>query len=173
MKDIVKRYQHLQFLGNIGIIVTSLILAIGINFYVLDSGFGQNLKTNILEETNIQTPADITVEQGENTLSIKNSQAMKQATNFSIGISYNPENVRFIDISTTTSATITKIENTPGLMTILLSNIGQTDIASSSSLLSLQFEKQVAQSENLNLINANFSDASGASYELSTSGITF
>lgn len=92
----------------------------------------------------------------------------------SLSIVYNPENLTIWKIySTTLPSNITNIANEQGLSTLLVQLDNQMDISSGEELLIIETQKSEEKTENINIINANFKDASGEKYLLSTSGIIF
>jgi hypothetical protein len=64
MKDILKKYKKHIIISNIGIIAASFVVAIGVNFFLIDgTQIGQNLKANVIESIEAKNKADIFVYQ--------------------------------------------------------------------------------------------------------------
>jgi len=99
---------------------------------------------------------------------------MKSVEELSLSLVYNPENTTIGEIfSTTLPSQITNISNEDGLNTLLIKLDTTSDIKAGQEILILEVNKAEIRTENLNVINANFTDSSGEKYILSTSWIIF
>jgi len=174
MKDIIKKYKTHNLINNLWIIAASLVIAIGINFFVLDGQVWDYVKTSVLEAWENSNLANIYMQNSEESIKVFSNKNMIWVNELSFSIVYNPENVTIWKIySTTLPSKITNIANEEGLSTLLVQLDNQSDISSGQEVLQIQVEKSEQKTENLNIINANFSDDSWEKYLLSTSGIIF
>jgi len=156
MQDILKKYKQHKLLWNIGIIVTSLIMAIWINFFVIDStSIGQNLKTSVLNANNNVNLADV--------------------KRLSFNVSYNPETLTIEKINPLNkkNAQILNISNDPWInsITIIYNNI--INLKKSETIILLKTKKLKDQIENINIFDANFDDNKSQTSLLTTSWISF
>ena len=167
MKDILKKYSKHQTISKFGIVWVSLVLAIGVNLFLLDSwNLWSNLKTSVLNYQDSQIKADISIQVENNTLQIIANQDMTNVQKISLSLTYNPENWN-IEAFTTALGNINHISNIPGVTSIIIETNQPQSISAWSSL----FEASVNSAEIwiINVIHAQFYDGENA-YELSTSG---
>lgn len=173
MKDILKKYKKHKNITNIGIVIASLILAIWFNLFVIDgSDFGTSMRANILEAKSENNRADVYWEYWEDTINIYSSKNMNNVKNISLSLSYNPNNVEIVSQSSE-SGQILKLNSENGIHTILLNYSPEKNIIKNNVIFSIQTNKSEEISEQINIFNANFTDTTGETYLLSTSGITF
>ena len=174
MKDIIKKYKKHNLISNLWIITASLVIAIWVNFFVLDGQVWDYVKTSVLEAWERSDISNIYLRNNENTIKVYTNKNMLWVNELSFSIVFNPENVSISKIySTTLPSKITNIANESGLSTLLIQLDNETDISSGQEILSVEVEKWEIKTENLNIINANFRDSSWEKYLLSTSGIIF
>lgn len=174
MKDIIKKYKKHNLISNLWIITASLVIAIWVNFFVLDGQVWDYVKTSVLEAGEKSNIANIYLQNTEDNIKVFSSKNMVWVDELSLSIVYNPENLTIGKIySTTLPSKITNIANEAGLNTLLIQLDNQIDISSWEELLIIETKKTEEKTENINIINANFKDASGEKYLLSTSGIIF
>jgi hypothetical protein len=75
-------------------VVTSLVLAIGINFLLIDdSNIGNTMKANILEVKSQSEQSDIYGLKNSNTIDFYSNQDMNNVKNIAVSMTYNPNNV--------------------------------------------------------------------------------
>lgn len=174
MKDILKKYKKHIIISNIGIIAASFVVAIGVNFFLIDgTQIGQNLKANVIESIEAKNKADIFVYQEWNTFSIQNSKIMNEVESVSLSIIYNGENLSISDIHSSYGS-IDKLENEEGVHSLILNLKPQVSLEKNTKIVEFQATKNTNnQTEHINIVNANFKDAPGSIYSLSTSGISF
>ncbi|MDD3145317.1 MAG: hypothetical protein PHV23_04370 [Candidatus Gracilibacteria bacterium] len=173
MKDFLKKYHNKKVIGNIGIAVTSLVLAFGINLFLIDStSMGKSLKTSVLDTKVSEVKSDLFLEKNENKIIVKNSKDILNTKNISLSITYNPEDLEIVNINSKLGEVSLLGEKNSGFETILLS-MEANDIKSNDNLVEIETSVKEAKSTQLNMINANFKDANGDQYDLSTSGLTF
>ena len=68
---------------------------------------------------------------------------------------------------------IIELNESGNFSTLFLNYTTAKNISQNEVLFQIEAQKKEDKSENINIINANFTDDSGETYELSTSGITF
>ena len=174
MKDIMKKYKRHKMISNLSILVTSLVLALGINFFVIDwTEMWKNLKTSVLN-SELNKKSDIFLESSWNKIVIKNSKNISSLDSISLSLVYNPLNLKIENITPELeSLKVTEVTNTDGFSTIIISSSSPLDVSPSEILVSFDAVKTENKTENINVINANFSDSNSESYDLTTSWITF
>ena len=173
MKDIFKKYKKKKKVSNIWVVVTSLVLAIGVNFFVLEwSDFWNSMKANILEVKMQNEQSDIYWVLNNNYIDIFSNQNMDDVKNISMSLSYNPNNVGIFIVEDNTSDVL-MLSDDKWIQSVLINYSPEKDILAWDKLFSVETSKLNQTSEQLNIINANFRDNQGENYLLSTSGITF
>lgn len=173
MKDIFKKYKKQKRFSNVWVVVTSLVLAIGINFLVLEwSNFGNSMKANILEVKTQNQQSDIYATLNNNNVDIFSNQNMNDVKNISMSLSYNPNNVGLL-LNDEENSDIIRLSDEKWIQSILINYTPEKNILAWDKLFSVETSKLNQTSEQLNIFNANFTDSQGENYLLSTSGITF
>lgn len=174
MKDIIKKYKKHNLINNLGILTASLVIAIWVNFFVLDGQVWNYVKTSVLEAWEKSNIANVYLTNNEGKIKIFSSKNMNNVNELSLSLVYNPENIIVWKIySTSLASKITNIANEEGLNTLLIQLDNETNISSWDEILVIETQKWEERTENLNIINANFTDSSWEKYLLSTSGIIF
>jgi len=174
MIDFIKRYQNNRMITNLNIVVLSFVLALWINFFVIDwTSFWKSLKASVLNsQTEVVIKADVYLENDSDWLSLVTWKNISDLNNISVSFTYNPDNLEITEISSDIWE-IVNIANNPWINSIILTTNQIKNIKSWEKLLSLKINKKESVSENINVINANFSDTNWQTYSLSTSGLTF
>jgi|SaaInlStandDraft_6_1057023.scaffolds.fasta_scaffold02078_6 hypothetical protein len=173
MKDIIKKYHKHKLFTNLNIVLVSLVMAIWINFFLVDwTQIWQNLKASVLNTQVNENLSDISIENIDNSLYIVANRNMSKINNLSFSISYNQKNVTISDINSEIWD-IVNLSNTPWINSIILSTDILTNIKVWDKIVKISHEKTEQVSENINLSNANFTDWDGKHKTLSTSWITF
>jgi len=171
--DFLKKYKKQKILTNITIVIASLIIALGINFFVIDnSSMGNQFKANVLEVNNNEKKSDLYLENNSWKIILKNSKKLNKVTSISFSIIYNPENVKIKNISCIWD-NIVEIWNEKWIKAIIVNFSKNKNIENNSEICKIQTIKNNNNSEQLNLINSNFTDNTWETYLLTTSGITF
>lgn len=172
MQDFFKKYKKHKFFTNASIIVTSLIMAFWINFILIDwTTTWKNLKASILNANNVEINSDIYFDIIDNKIVLKTSKIIEDVSNLSLSIIYNPENVEIKNIASLN--TISEISNEQWVKSIIINFENSTNIWINDNILEIELLKKQEKSENINIINANFTDINWDNYLLSSSGITF
>lgn len=173
MKDFLQKYQKQNNMSNLAIIVTSLILAIWINIFLIDwTEIWSKLKTSVLDSSQNEIKSDLYIEKIDNKILIKNSKDILEAKNLSFSITYNPNLVEIKEVISDLWENMLLWEKNTWFETYLIS-IPWNDIWKNSNIAEVIISKKYDESTQLNMINANFSDNSGEKYNLSTSWLTF
>ena len=174
MKDIMKGYKKHKVVSNMWVVIISLALALGINFFVIDwTELWKHLKVSVLN-TQTKNKADIFLEKDWEKIVIKNSKKIKLLENISFSINYDPLGIKLKNMNSDLAwSNITELSNTPGFSTIIIDLDIPINLKESETLFSFLPIKTQEKVENINIINANFSDSSSESYDLTTSWITF
>ena len=173
MKDFLKKYHNKKTISNIGIVLTSLVLAFWINFLLIDwTEIWNNLKTSVLDIETTEAKSDLYIENWVNTLIIKNSKDMQQLKNISLWLTYNPSEVEIISIKSKLWEVVSLWEKNTWFDTVLV-NIEPKNIIKTDDLFEIEAKKLIEKSTQINMINANFTDNTDEKYNLSTSWITF
>ncbi len=172
-KDFLKKYKKSKIISNITIIIISIIIAFAINFLVLDkSNFWNNIKTSILDIKNQQNKADLFFKKNNNQIILKNSKILNNTKSLSFSLIYNPENIEIKSINCNSNNLI-KIENTPWIKAIIVNYNNPINITKNTHICKINILKKQIKSEQLNLINSNFTTKTWETFLLTTSGITF
>jgi len=172
-KDFLNEYKKNKTIWNITIVVASLIIALSINFLVLDnSDFWTNLKTSVIEAGQNNQKADLILENQNWNITLKNSKKLNNTKSLSYSIIYNPENVEIKSIECN-SNNLVKIENQEWIKAIIINYDNPININKNTKICTINTSKKELKSEQLNLINSNFTDTTWETYLLTTSWITF
>lgn len=178
MDDIIEKYKIKKRNKNIAIVLTSLMLAIWINFWVFSPWAGQMLKANVLW-TQIDSKANLSIEKIDNDykniLNIKANKNLNSLKSLSLSIVYNPEKVSIDNISTNyEGAKLVMMSDNKWFKSIIITFKNPENIKNWSELVQILWQKnQIEVIENINLINANFIDSTWETYTLSTSWTDF
>lgn len=177
--DVISKYKKQKLITNISVVVTSLALAIWINYVFIWTDIWTNLKTSIVESTSSKIEkADIYLERDNksvtNIIKIKNSKEIYNPKNIDLSLIYNPENIVIKDISPTEWLELIKISETNWINTISIKSLDNKKIDKTTTLVNIVIEKSDKNKvEHLNIINSFFTDTTNNTYYLNTSGIDF
>jgi hypothetical protein len=173
MQDILKKYKKNKIKANIIVILTSFVLAIWINIFLIDwTNIGQNLKTSVLNSKVQTNKADFYLEEINNNLFVVSNKKISNIDSLSLSITYNPENVTIQNIKSDIWNLI-NISNTKWVNSIIITFDKWTNIDKNNKILKIDLSKKYNRTENINIINANFKDLNWWHYSLSTSWVTF
>ena len=171
--DFFEKYRLYKLKNNLSIIWLSLIFAIFINFFVLNNFDTQNLKTSIIQAEKQENKSDLFFQKQNNNLILKNAYQINNLRNLNFSIVYNPENIEITEIIPKLNSEIQIISNTPGIITVFIDYKDNFTIPANDKIATIKYNKKKQTTENLNIINANFTDNTDNTYSLTTSGITF
>ncbi len=173
MQDFIKKYKKSKLIWNIWIVVTSLIVALWVNFFIIDwTDVWQSLKASIFNVNGIEINSDIYFDIEDNNIVLKTNKIINDVKDLSLSIIYNPKNVEIekLDFS---KSNITELENEKWIKSIIITFENPKNITPDEIILKIKTIKKEDKSENLNIINANFTDTLNNNYILTTSWITF
>lgn len=172
--DIIKKYKKHKKMSNLSIVAISLVIALSVNFLIIDgTNIQKNLKTSVIENQIENDLWDVYLENNWNDIILKTNKNINNITNLSFSISYNPENVEIDKIISKYSAEISDISNVKWLNTLILDFAEQNNLNSQEKILTIKTSKKENKTENINIINANFTDSVNNTYELSTSWVVY
>lgn len=180
MEDIIQKYKKEQKKKNIAIVITSLALAIGLNFVLVNTNSGKYITSSVINsQISSEKQADLYLQSvknsGNNVIRLKASSEISQAKSLSFSLAYNKENVKIKEktLRIDGAEMINVIEN-EWFNTLIINFQNPTNIKTGEEILSIIFEKnQSEELESINLVNANITDNEGAIFSLSTSGVEF
>lgn len=173
MKDFVKKYQKRRIIGNIGIVLWSLAMAFGINFFLIDdTNFGKSLKTSVLDSEITNNRPDIMIKKDNNSLVFSNGKAFQNTEIISLTITYDPTSIANISATSTLGNVDLFWWEESGIQKIII-NTQSTSIKANTEFLRLDIKKQGASMTQVNLIETSFRDSSGKTFSLSSWGVTF
>lgn len=169
MTDILKKYNKQKKFSNISIVAMSLVFAIGINIFLFDdSNLVKNLKANAIESDIQLNKSDLYIEQEAVYFSVFSSKNMTNVKNVSFSVVYNPENINILKTNG-----LQHISTNDGISTYILQFDEPKNIIKGEKVALLEINKNKNKTEHVNIVEANFTDNSGNSYQLSTSWVTF
>lgn len=173
MQDILKKYRKNKLLSNINIIIASLVLAIWVNFILIDwTNVWQNLKASVLNSKVVHNKSDISIEKINGEMYILANKKISNLESLSFSLIYNPDIIKINNIKSK-YWNITNLTNTPWISSIILTSEKPVNVNTWDKLAIIKITKKDNKSENINIINANFKDSNSKYYSLSTSWITF
>jgi len=173
MQDILKKYRKNKITTNINIILASLVLAIWINYILIDwTNIWQNLKTSVLNSKIQNNKSDLSIKKIDNSIYIISNKKIEKLDSLSFWLSYNPDNISIINIKSDLWDII-NLSNTSWFNSIILSTTKANNIKIWDKIAKLDISKNIEKVENINILNANFKDINWGQFLLSTSWITF
>jgi len=173
MTDIITKYKKHKKMNSTFIVLTSLVLALSINFIVFNwNNLSKSLKTSVIDSEN-NKKSDLYIISNSGSLSIKTNKVINQVKNITLSMIYNPENIVLSDISTKNNIKISNLSWEAWISTILIDFEKATNLSKQENIFTISLSKKTNKSEQINLINANFTDEAWETYLFSTSGITF
>lgn len=177
--DVISKYKSHRLLKNISIIITSLFLAISINYTLNNTNISNSIKSSVLNSnTSIEQKSDIYMEKENNTInniiSLKNSKNIYWLKNINMTIIYNPEWLEVSDIYLSNdNLKLTQINRENWIINLSINSQNELDLDKNQKIVNILFSKKSKKIEYLNLINSFFTDNNWNTFELSTSGIDF
>lgn len=175
MEDVISKYKKQRKIKTIGIIVTSFLLAISLNAYLSTSDVWQSLKSSVIESTSwVKNTSDLYLDINNNIVSIKASKEMQNIKSLSFSLIYNWESLDLKDkLKSNYDFEIIELNNSKWQYTVSLNSKTNTSVKAWDNILSLVFEKKWDETQNINLIQANFVDKDDNSFNLSTSWVQY
>lgn len=180
MEDIIQKYKHERKIRNISVVITSLVLALGLNLFLTNTDGGKYLKSSVINSSVwVEKKADLYLENKKNSwniiLNLKSSKEMVKIKSMSFSLVYNKDNVilknKNLNIDWVDLVNVTEND---WYNTIILNFKNPTNIKSWDNILNIVLEKKdILQKENLNLVNSNITDEENNLFSLSTSWVEF
>ena len=172
MKDFLKKYKSKKSMRqNIVIVLWALVMAFGINFFLLDwSDFEKNLKASVLDATTTKQEADVYFKLENETLVLQNSKIMQETKNISFSLVYDAENVEIWEI-TSEIWTVEILWETGTWIDIVSLNLENKNLDPKEIIVNIKYLKKNDYSQ-INLMNASFTDKEGNIFNLTTSWIS-
>ncbi len=173
--DIIKKYKKQKKVKTISIVLTSLMIAVSINFFLFyEDSITDNIKANILESEKKQNIWDIFLEENQNwSIILKSNKEIINIKNINLSIVYNPENIDINNVSTKIDWEISNISNTKWINTIIIQSSKYYNVKPGQDIVEINLDKKNETSENINIINANFTDMNDDTFELQSSWIVY
>mgnify|MGYP005985475477 FL=1 len=112
--------------------------------------------------------SDLYIEQEAVYFSVFSSKNMTNVKNVSFSVVYNPENINILKTNG-----LQHISTNDGISTYILQFAEPKNIIKGEKVALLEINKNKNKTEHVNIVEANFTDDSGNSYQLSTSWVTF
>lgn len=179
MEDIIQKYKKEQKIKNISIVITSLALALGLNIFLSSTDSGKYLKASVINsQVAVEKKSDLYFETVKNSGNIvvymKTSKEINKAQSLSFSLAYNKENVSIKDKKLNIDGgEILNLVDNDGYNTLIVNFKNPTNIKAGEVVFEVVVEKKDAKDENINLVNANITDADNNLFMLSTSGAKF
>lgn len=169
MTDILNKYNKQKKFSNISIVVTSLVFAIWVNVFLFDdTNLVKNLKASAIQSNEFSQSSDLYLEQEAVYFSLFSSKNMTNVKNVTFSVVYNPENINILKTNG-----LQLISRSAGISTYILQFDEPKNIIKGEKIALLEINKNKNKTENVNIVEANFTDNSGNTYTLSTSWVTF
>jgi len=187
MTDIITKYKKHKKITNIFIISASLILALSINFIIFDwNNLGNSLKTSIIdskesEKSDIYMIAnskeseksDIYMISNSGSITLKTNKNLNLVKNITLSIIYNKDNISLWESIVNKNMKISSLSWEAWISTIIIDFEKATNISAWDDIFTMKLSKKANTSEQINLINANFTDETWETYLFTSSWITF
>lgn len=173
MIDIISRYKKRNLIKNTWIVATSLILALWINFLVWDTSLWKKLQISVINSWENNVIWDVYLEKNENGMNLIASKDMLKVKSISLSIAYNPNSLKIDTIKSSIDWNLINEENDKWLITLVLNAKFPLDIKKGDSLFNINAIKTQEKIENINIINANFTDLNNQVYLLSSSWVEY
>lgn len=171
MKDFLKKYHNKKIIANSGTILASLVLAFGINEFLVDwTDMGNNLKASVINSQLQEEKSDFYLENVENKVVIKNSKLMSKVKSITTSITYNPQETQIISFNSSLWEVVELWDWEGGFKTFLIVTSWE-NIEINKDILEIETSKD--NSSQINLINSSFKDENDEIYKLTTSWITY
>ena len=173
MKDILTNYKKHKIFQNIFLVISSLVLAIAIHIFIIDSDNIQFLKTNVLESSSSYNNSDIYLEKAENQeIILKNSKSMDNVKSISFSLFFDEDALTIKNISPQANGDISIISQSGGIAQYIVSFDSAQDLTQNTEFARISTEK-LQENAVINISSAQFYDLEDKSYLLSSSGIHF
>lgn len=173
MNDFFDRYKKKKTLSHLGIFWLAFVLAAWVHVTLFSGNSGEYITASIMDVVGQEEEiirADIYWEFDDNTLIIKNSQAMSDIESINFTLAYNPElwtlnteELWGLEIEVLTE------ENEAGLIYVQLHLQEAQNLPAESRIARLPYTQRADGKQSFNIIQASFTDASGEIFLLTSS----
>jgi hypothetical protein len=177
---VFKQFKKQKLFSQVAFVFFALVVGFWINSFVLNWQYWNQLKTSILElNKKIENKADIYFKKIDkdfkSILKINVWKEISQVKDLSLSLIYNPEELDIQDIfSKIKWAKLSRIENEKWVITLIINFEEIQNIKVWTNLIELYVSKTKEKTtQNINIINSNFTDWTWINYELTTSWIIF
>ena len=173
---VFKQFKKQKIFKQVSFVFAAMVIGFWINSFILNWDFGNNLKTNLLEnKKNIEKKSDLYIAKtswkNSNLMKLISNKNINKVKNISFSFTYNPEKVEIQDVFPNINTT--RIENEKWITTFIITYKNPTEIKSWEEIINFYVSKKEWKTQNLNLINANFTDSTDTKYDLTTSWVIF
>lgn len=185
MKDFLWKYKKEKTKTNVKIVIFSLVLAFAINFLIFDkSSVSSSLKASILDSSGKQVLADLYLTKSWENIVLKSTKSIENIEKLTASINYDPGNlsienieskIEWIKIKSDNSWSLNNIwlSNTPWINSLIIEFTKNNNISIWDEIISITTKKKVEKTENINLINADFTTKKWEVFLFSTSWVSF
>lgn len=177
MQDFIEKYKKRNLSMHLSLISLSFILALSIHLFIKDSGFTQNLKWNVLEQTTFsENTWDIALKNVSNEIqSVMINKNVENVVSMSFSLTYNPDNLDILSVIPAWNITsnVEIISNTAGFVTVLATFPTPISIEKETELFNVRVNKKDTNISFINLVQANITNTTNEISNLSSSGIDF
>lgn len=171
MTDFLKKYQKQKKHSLIWVVLASLVMAIGINIFLIDgTSLWNSLKTSVLNSQWKEINSDIYLDKQQNNYVLLSSKQMNWVKNITVSLTYNPKVIEITDIYSPIWE-VTTLSNLSWVSTLILTPSEIWNISEKTSIFQFKINKTSKNRDFINMIEANFTDTEDINYNLSTSGI--
>lgn len=171
--DIFSKYKKHNYIKNTWLVAMSLVLALGINFVVQDTSLWQKLQISVINSGENSKVWDIYLQKNDTWINLVASKDMIWVKSLSLSLSFNPTNVGINFINDLIWWNIINQGNEEWLNTLIINFSSPKDIKVWEKIITINISKKEEKLENMNIINANFTDSNNQVYLLSSSGVEF
>jgi len=175
MKDLFQNYHRHKAIVNIWILSLSVILAIGINTFVINDDISQSLKASVIDINSTKSSqSDLEFAVMKDSILLKINTPIADLKELSFSLAYNPELIDFSDLSSGLGgANFSLLENSPGFSTVIMTLDNSQTINAKSEIAKINFERLSEDTIHLNPLNVNFIDKNGDTFLLTTQWLVF
>lgn len=176
MWDILKKYKKHKKFSNIAIVFTSLILAISINLFIIDSTtINKHIKTSLLESKIQNNISDIFMKVSKNnkTVELFTSKDINDITNINMSFLYNPDTISINSIVCNINSTSNLNSDNNWISSVIIDFEKNTSFQKNEKICDINIDKKSKNTEQLIIEKISFFDKNSNTYEPSVSSLSF
>ncbi len=173
MKDIIAKYKKRKIIKNSWLVAMSLALAFWINYSLQDTTVWKKLQASVIDSTINSNLWDIYLVKNNEKINLQSNKEIKDVKNISLSFTYNPANVKIDSINSSIEWKLNIIFEEEWIKTIILDFLYPNDISSKENILDIIAAKKETKLENINIVNANFTNSKNEVFLFSTSWLEF